>query len=168
VRQIRIGASIAAAALCVVVLASVGGCSSAQAGGRTLTSAKAETISVEKQIAKFVPSTQVSNTQLTKNSKVIFSCTGHENQSYWPGSMTLNLKSGVNSDTVLQNVADNWTSRTGWSVFKVTGSDGNPSLDIKSSSGSSFTVEFAQGPVFTVNALSACFDNSGLSGRSNY
>jgi hypothetical protein len=164
----RIVAVLAAAATTVVLATTLVGCSSAAGSSLTLPTAKQQTISIEKQIVAYVPADQVTGTQITDKSKVIFPCIGKSGQSYWPGSTTLKLKNGVDTDSVLTAIAAHWTNKSGWSAYTSTGSDGNKTLAIKSSKGYNFTVEFDQGPVFSINALSGCFSNSGLSGKSSY
>jgi hypothetical protein len=80
----------------------------------------------------------------------------------------VNLKTGVDSDGVMTAIASNWTNKSGWTVFQSTGADGSKSLNIKSDKGASFKVAIVDGPQLTITALSQCFANSGLSGRSSY
>jgi hypothetical protein len=168
VHHTRIVAALAATATTVVLSATLVGCSSAAGSELTLPTAKQQTIAVEKQIVAYVPADQVTGTDITDKSRVIFPCIGKSGQSYWPGSTTLKLKNDVDTDAVLTAIAAHWTNKSGWSAYTNTGSDGNKSLAIKSDSGYSFTVEFDQGPVFSINALSGCFASAGLSGKSNY
>lgn len=164
----RIVVGVVAAAVTIAVLATVSGCASGPATTVTLKSAKQTTLELESQIAGYVPDAQVASTQQTKTSKVIFPCVGHSDQSYWPGTETLNLKAGVDADAILSAIAANWTNKDGWSVFKRTGNDGKPTLDMKSGEGYSFTVAFVDGPQLTINSLSACFPTSSVSGQSTY
>jgi hypothetical protein len=152
----------------VVLVASLSGCASGAGSALSVGSAKQQTISTEQEIAAFVPTADVLSTDVTKTSRVIFACLGKKNESYWPGSLTMSLKPGVDSDSILTAIGSHWTNKSGWTVFKINAADGNPSLDIKSDSGYSFTVEFDQGPALTINALSACFSNTGLAGQSSY
>jgi hypothetical protein len=168
VHRTRTAVALTAAAASIVLIGVVSGCASASAQGATLASAKQQTIQLENKIASFVPHDFVKSTSVTQTSKVIFPCLGHDGESYWPGSLTLGLKTGVDNDDVLTAIAANWTNKSGWSVFKTTGADGNASLSIKSDKGQSFTVQFVDGPVFTISALSSCFSSSGLTGKSSY
>jgi len=168
VHRTRTAVALTAAATSILVIGIVSGCASASAQGTTLASAKQQTIQLENTIASFVPHDLVKSTAVTQNSKVIFPCLGHEGESYWPGTLTLGLKDGVDDDAVLTAIAANWTNKSGWSVFKSTATDGNASLSIKSDKGQSFTVQFVDGPVFSISALSSCFSSSGLSGKSSY
>jgi hypothetical protein len=168
VQYTRIAATTVAAMTSVVIVASLAGCASGAGSSLSVGTAKQQTISIEQEIAGFVPAKEAISTNVTKTSRVIFPCLGKKNESYWPGSLTMSLKPGVDSDSILTAIGSHWTNKSGWSVYKVNAADGNPSLDIKSDSGYSFTVEFDQGPALTVNALSACFDNSGLAGKSSY
>jgi len=154
--------------LSAALVATLGACASGTTNALTLSTAKSRTLAIEKQIAAFVPADIVSNSQVTTTSKVIFACTGHDDESYWPGTVNLSLTKGAKTESILSAIAAKWNSKSGWSVFKVTGNDGNPSLDMKSPDGSSFTVEFADGPSFSINSLSACFPNAGLAGKSRY
>jgi len=168
VQYTRIAATTVAAVSSIVLVASLSGCASSAGSTLSVGSAKQQTIAVEQEIAAFVPTKEVISSNVTKTSRVIFPCLGKKDQSYWPGSLTMSLKPGVDSDSILTAMGSHWTNKSGWSVYKVNAADGNPSLDIKSDSGYSFTVEFDQGPALTVNALSACFSDTGLAGKSSY
>lgn len=164
----RTAVGIAALVISGALVATLSACSSGSTNTQTLSAAKKQTLQLERKIAAYVPSAIVSDTKQTTTSKVIFACPGHSNESYWPGSLTMSLKKQADSDSVLSAIAANWTNQTGWKVFKVLGDDGNASLDLKSDKGYSFTVQFSDGPSFTINSLSACFASSGLSGKSSY
>jgi hypothetical protein len=168
VQHTRIATGIAALVVSGALILALGACSSGSGNKHTLASSKKQTIALESSIAAYVPAELVSNSQQTKTSKVIFACPGHSNESYWPGSLTLSLTKATDTDSVLSAIAANWTNKTGWSVFKVTGDDGNPTLDLKSTDGYSFTVGFAGTQSFTINALSACFPSTGLAGKASY
>jgi hypothetical protein len=168
VQYTRIAATTVAAISSIVLVATLSGCASGAGSTVSVGSAKAQTIAYEQEIAAFVPAQYVVSTNVTKTSRVIFPCLGKKDESYWPGSLTMSLKAGVDSDSILTAIGSHWTNKSGWSVFKVTGADGNPSLDIKSASGYSLTVEFDQGPALTINSLSACFSNAGLAGKTSY
>lgn len=130
--------------------------------------AKTTTLSLEKDIASYVPSVSVTDTQQTTTSKVIFPCLGHTDESYWPGTLTLALKKGVDNDAVLGAIMTAYLDKPGWDIVKKEGDDGDDSLQMKSKDGYSFVVGFSGGPQFTITALSACFPNAGLSGKSSY
>jgi hypothetical protein len=168
VQYTRIAATTIAAISSIVLVATLSGCASGAGSTVSVGSAKQQTIAYEQEIAAFVPAQSVVSTNVTKTSRVIFPCLGKKDESYWPGSLTMSLKAGVDSDSILTAIGSHWTNKSGWSVFKVTGADGNPSLDIKSASGYSLTVEFDQGPALTINSLSACFSNTGLAGKTSY
>jgi hypothetical protein len=168
VQYTRIAATTVAAISSIVLVASLSGCASSAGSTLSVSSAKQQTISTEKEIAAFVPTKYVISSNVTKTSRVLFPCLGKKEESYWPGSLTMSLKPGVDSDSVLTAIGSHWTNKSGWSVYKVNAADGNPSLDIKSNSGYSFTVEFDQGPALTINALSACFSDVGLAGKASY
>jgi hypothetical protein len=157
-----------ALAASIVVLACVSGCSSAHGGSQGLADAKSATLKLETQIASFVPDAMVTRTHQTTTSKVLYPCLGHSGQSYWPGTETVSLKQGVDTDSVLAAIASNWTNKSGWTAFKSTGADGSASLSIKSTKGQSFTVEFVDGPQLSIQALSTCFPSDGLAGKSSY
>jgi hypothetical protein len=78
------------------------------------------------------------------------------------------VKSGADTSGVLDSIGAYWTNKSGWSVSNSTSPDGTPTMSIVSDSGYNFTAEIAQGPVFTVTALSACFPSAGLTGKSSY
>jgi len=168
VQYTRIVATTVAAVSSIVLLASLSGCASSAGSTLSVASAKQQTISIEQEIAAFVPTKEVISSNVTKTSRVIFPCLGKKDESYWPGSLTMSLKPGLDSDSILTAIGSHWTNKSGWSVYKVNAADGNPTLDIKSDSGYSFTVEFDQGPALTVNALSACFSDTGLAGKASY
>jgi hypothetical protein len=168
VRHTKGAASIAALIGSGILIAMLSACSSGAGNSQTLDGVKSQTLSLEREIAAYVPARLIAERQQTTTSRVIFACPGHSDESYWPGSMNLSLKKPANSDAVLSAIAANWTNQDGWEVFKVTDDDGNPSLDLKSPKGYSFTVAFSDGPSFTINSLSACFPSSGMSGRSSY
>jgi hypothetical protein len=159
-----------AVAASIIVLASISACSSSSStgGSHGLATAKSATLKLETQIASFVPDAMVTRTHQTTTSKVIYPCLGHSGQSYWPGTETVSLKQGVDTDAVLAAIASNWTNKSGWTAFKSTGADGSASLSIKSTKGQSFTVEFVDGPQLSISALSTCFPSEGLAGKSSY
>jgi hypothetical protein len=157
-----------ALAASIVVLACVSGCSSSSGGSQGLADAKSATLKLETQIASFVPDAMVTRTHQTTTSKVLYPCLGHSGQSYWPGTETVSLKQGVDTDSVLAAIASNWTNKSGWTAFKSTGADGSASLSIKSTKGQSFTVEFVDGPQLSIQALSTCFPSDALAGKSSY
>jgi hypothetical protein len=170
VQYTRIAAAAVAALCSVVLVATLSGCATESAGSSALAVSKAKqrTIALEKSIAAYVPKSKVLSTNITKTSKVIFPCLGKNGKSYWPGSGTLRLKSGVNTDAVLTALSSKWNDKAGWSAYVNTTAAGNKSLSLKTSDGYSFTAEFDQGPVFSISALSACFASSGLTGKSSY
>jgi hypothetical protein len=130
--------------------------------------AKATTLSIETKMASFIPKASITSVNQPKQSKVIFPCLHKQNESYWPSTMTVSVKSGLDTSKILDAIGYYWTSKKGWSVSNSTAPDGTPAMSIVSSSGYNFTAEFAQGPVFTVTALSECFPSAGLSGKSSY
>lgn len=158
-----------AAVSCVALVAALSGCATAGSGSSlSVTSAKQRTIALEKSIAAAVPASKVLSSQISSSSRVIFPCLGKTGESYWPGSGTLKLASGVDTDEVLQALSTKWNAKSGWSAYVITSATGGKSLALKTNDGYSFTVEFDQGPVFTINGLSACFSNAGLAGKSSY
>lgn len=163
-------AAIAAATVCsAALLVALSGCAGAGAGATlSVTSAKQRTIQLEKSIASAIPRDKVLSSDITTSSRVIFPCLGESGQSYWPGSATLKLANGVNTDSVLQALSTTWNKKAGWSAYVSTNASGTSSLALKTSDGYSFSVEFDQGPVFSITAVSACFSNAGLAGRSSY
>jgi hypothetical protein len=160
----------AAATVAVGLLAvSLSGCaSSGKSPKAAVDLAKQTTLTVESQIAAFVPADQVVSTHQTLTSKVIFPCLGKSGQSYWPGSTVVNLKPGVNTDAVMSAIAAHWTNDDGWTVFQSKDASGNPTLIIKSSIDASFTVSFVQGPQLSIVALSSCFPSAGLANLKTY
>ncbi|HEY4266597.1 MAG TPA: hypothetical protein VGM94_00255 [Galbitalea sp.] len=164
-RTRSLGVAVAAS---IIVLASVSGCASAAGGSHGLATAKSATLKLESEIASFVPEAMVTRTHQTTTSKVLYPCLGHSGQSYWPGTETVGLKQGVDTDAVLAAIASNWTNKSGWTAFKSTGADGSASLNIKSTKGQSFTVAFVDGPQLSISALSTCFPSDGLAGQSSY
>jgi hypothetical protein len=159
-------AAIAAVGLLAV---SLSGCaSSGKSPTAAVDLAKQTTLTVESQIAAFVPADQVLSTHQTLTSKVIFPCLGKSGQSYWPGSTVVNLKPGVNTDAVMSAIAAHWTNDDGWTVFQSKDASGNPTLIIKSSIDASFTVSFVQGPQLSIVALSSCFPSAGLADLKTY
>ncbi len=168
-RYTRLAAAVVAVAATVVLVGALGGCAAAGAGSSlSVTSAKQRTVELEKTIAAAVPKDKVLSTNITSTSRVIFPCLGKTGESYWPGSATLQLANGVDSDAVLQALSTAWNNKTGWSAYVTTSASGTKSLSLKTSDGYSFTAEFDQGPVFSITALSACFSNAGLAGKSSY
>jgi hypothetical protein len=167
VHRTRIVAACLATALSVVVVATLSGCSGSSTS-MTLPIAKRDTLTLETQIAAFVPVEYVSRTQQTTTSKVIFPCLGHDNESYWPGTTSLTLRDGIDTAAVLKGIETKWGGKHGWKVSRTIDSDGSPSLTITSTDGPRFTAQFVQGPQFTISALSACFPMAGLGGMSTY
>lgn len=164
----RIVATAAAVASSLVLVAALGGCASGAGGStNTLAKAKATTLSIESKMASFIPTASVISMNQPKQSTVLFPCLHKNNESYWPSTMTVSVKSGLNTGDILDSIGSNWTGKSGWTVSN--GTDGDtPTMTLVSNSGYSFTAEFAQGPVFTVTSISACFPNAGLSGKSSY
>jgi len=158
-----------AIAATVALVATVAGCATAGDGtGSTLAKAKQTTLSVETKMASFIPKASIISVNQPKQSKVLFPCLHKENQSYWPSTMTVSVKSGVDQGAILDAIGAYWTNKSGWSVSNSAAPDGTPTMSVVSKSGYNFTAEFAQGPVFTVTALSECFPSAGLSGKSSY
>jgi hypothetical protein len=169
VRSTRFAAVAVVAAGSLALAVALGGCAAAGAGSSlSVTSAKQRTVELEKTISSSVPTDKVLSTNITTTSRVIFPCLGKTGESYWPGSATLKLANGVNTDAVLQALSTKWNNKSGWSAYVTTSASGTKSLALKTSDGYSFTVEFDQGPVFSITALSACFSNAGLAGKSSY
>jgi len=169
VQNTRISAACAAAATALVIAASLSGCAtSAGAAADALAAAKKQTLSTETQIASFLPKKSIISVNQPTQSRVIFPCLNKQNESYWPSTMTISLKPGLDTTNILDSIGAHWTNKSGWTVSNSTAADGTPTMDITSSSGYNYTAEFAAGPVFTVTAGSACFSNSGLAGKSSY
>ncbi len=166
----RIAAVTGVAATSLVLVATLAGCAGAGGAGSAVTveSAKQKTIAYEKQIAAYLPAADVTSTQITKTSKVIFPCLNESGKSYWPGTTTLQIASNVDTSDLLDSIAAKWNAKSGHSAYVNTSANGNRSLAMKSGDGYSFTVEFDQGPVFSITALSACFSSAGLAGKSSY
>jgi hypothetical protein len=169
VQHNRFVTGVVAVAAAVLMTASLAGCTaSGPSPASRVATAKQTTLAVETQIASFLPASKIVSTHQTKTSKVIFPCLGESGKSYWPGSTVVNLKPGVNTDSVLSSIAAHWTNHDGWSVFQSKDSSGNPTLIIKSSADASFTVSFIQGPQLSIVALSSCFASDGLTGLASY
>jgi hypothetical protein len=169
VQYTRIAAASIAALCSVVLIATLSGCATGgPSPAQTVANVKQRTIALEKTIAAYVPKSKVVSSTTTKTSKVIFPCLGKSGQSYWPGSTTVRLKSGVDTNAVLTALSTKWNDKAGWSAFVNTAASGTKSLALKTSDGYSFNVEFDQGPVFAISALSACFNSAGLAGKSSY
>jgi ABC-type phosphate/phosphonate transport system substrate-binding protein len=165
----RIAAIGFAAAASLVVVATLSGCSSSAGGStNTLANAKATTLATETKMESFIPRSSIISVIQPKQSKVIFPCLQKQNESYWPSTMTVSLKPGLNTGNLLDAIGDYWTNKTGWSVSNSTAPDGTPTMSIVSNSGYNYTAEFAQGPVFTVTAISECFPSAGMAGKSSY
>jgi hypothetical protein len=116
VQYTRIAATTVAAISSIVLVASLSGCASGAGSTLSVASAKQQTISTENEIAAFVPSKYVTSSNVTKTSRVIFPCLGKKEESYWPGSLTMSLKPGVDSDSILTAIGSHWTNKSGWSV----------------------------------------------------
>jgi hypothetical protein len=165
----RFAVGVVAVATASVLAGLLSGCSgSAQSPKAAVDLAKQTTLTIESQIASFVPANQVVSTHQTLTSKVIFPCLGKSGQSYWPGSTVVNMKSGVNTDSVMSAIAAHWTNDDGWTVFQTKDPSGNPTLIIKSNIDASYTVSFVQGPQLSIVALSSCFPSAGLSGVTSF
>jgi hypothetical protein len=169
VNSTRIVATATAVAGALVLVVSLGGCASAGSGtANTLAKAKATTLSIETKMMSFLPQSSIISVNQPKQSKVLFPCLHEQNQSYWPSTMTVSVKPGLNTGNILDSIGSYWTNKSGWTVSNSTAADGTPTMSVVSNSGYNFTAEFAQGPVFTVTAISACFPSAGLSGKSSY
>jgi len=172
VHATRFAAVSVAVAASLVVAASLSGCASttgAGAGaGTTLAKAKATTLSIESRMLTFIPKSSIVSVDQPKKSTVLFPCLKKQNQSYWPSTMTVSLKPGSDTSNILDTLGSYWTNKDGWTVSASTAADGTPTMDVVSDSGYNFTAEIAQGPVFTVTSLSACFPSAGLAGKSSY
>ena len=165
----RIAGTAVAVLSSLVLVAALGGCASSAGGStNTLAKAKATTLSIESKMASFIPKSAVLSMNQPKQSKVIFPCLHKQNESYWPSTMTVSVKSGLDTGNILDSIGSYWTNKSGWTVSNSTAADGTPTMSVVSNTGYNFTAEFAQGPVFTVTALSACFPSAGLSGKSSY
>jgi hypothetical protein len=169
VQTTRIAAAGFAVAASIALAATLSGCSSSAGGSTdTLANAKATTLSIESKLVTFIPKSSIISINQPKQSKVIFPCLHTTNESYWPSTMTVSLKPGLNASNLLDAMGNYYTNKNGWSVSNGTAPDGTPTMTFVSKSGYNLTAEFAQGPVFTVTALSECFPSAGLSGKSSY
>jgi hypothetical protein len=169
VHTTRIAATSIAVVATLALATVLSGCSSSAGGStNTLANAKATTLSVETKMLSFIPKASIISVNQPKQSKVIFPCLHTQNESYWPSTMTVSLKPGLDTSSILNDMGDYWTNKSGWSVSNAKAPDGTPTMSFVSSSGYNLTAEFAQGPVFTVTALSKCFPSAGLSGKSSY
>ena len=165
----RIAGTAVAVLSSLVLVAALGGCASSAGGStNTLANAKATTLSVESKMASFIPKSSILSMNQPKQSKVLFPCLQKQNESYWPSTMTISVKSGLNTGDILDSIGSYWTNKSGWTVSNSTAADGTPTMSVVSNAGYNFTAEFAQGPVFTVTAISACFPSAGMSGKSSY
>jgi hypothetical protein len=165
----RIAAGVCALAAAGLLAVSLSGCTGNGTSAKDAVDlAKRTTLTIETQIAAFVPADKVLSTHQTLTSKVIFPCLGKSGESYWPGSTVVNLKPGVDTDAVMSAIAAKWTNDRGWTVFQSKDASGNPTLIIKSSINASYTVSFVQGPQLSIVALSSCFPTAGLEGLKSY
>jgi hypothetical protein len=169
VQYTRIAAGTMAAAISVVLVATLGGCSSP---GKSATSqldlAKQTTLTVESQIAAFAPADQVLSTHQTLVSKVIFPCLSKQGQSYWPGSTVVNLKPSADTAAILTAIGAKYATDNGWLIVDNKDASGTESLVLTSSAGAKYTVTIVQGPQLSITALSSCFPTAGLAGMKQY
>jgi hypothetical protein len=169
VLRIPIAATAFAVASSVLLVASLAGCATSASGAASsLDKAKSTTLSIETKMASFIPKSGIVTVNQPKQSKVLFPCLHENNESYWPSTMTVSLKSGTDTSGILDAIGAYWTNKSGWSVSNSTAPDGTPTMSVVSDSGYNFTAEIAQGPVFSVTASSECFPNAGLAGKSSY
>jgi hypothetical protein len=154
-------------ATAVIVVATLSGCaSSAPAVG--LVAAKQSTIALEQSISEYVPNDKVIATHVTTKSAIIYPCLGHAGQSYWPGSLTVDIRPGVDQNAVLGAIADHWSNQKGWLVTRRSPQGQNEVVELRSNTNELFTVQFVGGPQLQVSAVSACFSNTGLAGKKSY
>ncbi len=152
------------AALAVVGLS---GCSPA-APALGLVSAKQSTIALERSISEYVPHDSIVATHVTTKSAVLYPCLGHPSESYWPGSLKVEVKPGVNEDAVLGAIADHWSKEKGWIVTRRSPQGLAETVELRSDTGELFTVKFEGGSELQIAAVSACFPSAGLAGKKSY
>ncbi|MDQ1546428.1 MAG: hypothetical protein QOH69_1332 [Actinomycetota bacterium] len=159
--------SCVAAAISTLIVIGLSGCaSSVPALG--LVSAKQSTIALETSISEYVPHDSVIATHVTTKSAVLYPCLGHPNEFYWPGSLRVEVKSGVDEDAVLGAIADHWSKEKGWIVTWRSPQGHAETVELRSDTGELFTVKFEGGSELQIAAVSACFPNAGLSGKKSY
>jgi hypothetical protein len=169
VQYTRIAAATVAAALSVVLVATLGGCSTpGKSATGQLAQAKHSTLTTETQIASFAPAKDVVSTHQTLTSKVIFPCLSKQGQSYWPGSTVVNLKPTANTGAIMTAITTKYATANGWLIVDHKDSSGTESLVLTSSAGAKYTVTIVQGPQLSITALSACFPNAGLTNLKSY
>lgn len=165
----RIAAGTLAAVTTVVLVATLSACSSpGKSATSQLATAKQTTLTVESQIAAFAPTKDVVSTHQTLTSKVIFPCLSKQNQSYWPGTTVVNLKSTANTDAIMSAIGAKYATAKGWLIVSAKDASGTPSLILTSSAGAKYTVTIVQGPQLSITALSSCFSSDGLAGQKSY
>jgi hypothetical protein len=169
VQYTRIAAVAVAAATSAMLVATLSGCSSpGKSAISQLDAAKHTTLTVESQIAAFVPANQVVSTHQTLSSKVIFTCLSKQGQSYWPGSTVVNLKPGADTGAIMSAIGAKYATANGWLIVDNHDASGNLSLVLTSNAGAKYTVTIVQGPQLSIIALSSCFPTAGLSGMKSY
>jgi hypothetical protein len=169
VQYTRIAAGTVAAITSVVLAATLSSCSSpGKSAASQLDLAKQTTLTIETQIAAFVPANAVVSTHQTLTSKVIFPCLSKQGQSYWPGSTTVNLKPGSDTGAIMNAITAHYATDSGWLIVTHTDASGNQSLILTSTAGAKYTITVVQGPQLSVTALSSCFPSAGLSGMKQY
>jgi hypothetical protein len=156
-----------AGALAVVSTLALTGCS-APTSGLGLVSAKQSTIALEQSISEYVPHDKVISSHATTKSAVLYPCIHHPGQSYWPGSLRVALKPGVDQDAVLGAIADHWSKQKSWVVTRRSTQGIGETVELRSNTGELFTVKFDGTSDLQIAAVSACFSNAGLAGKSSY
>jgi hypothetical protein len=152
--------------LVVALAATLIGCSATDPTV-ALVAAKQSTIALEKSMSEYVPLDDIISTRVTTKSAILFRCLGHANESYWPGTLTAQVKSGVDQNGVLGAIAAHWEGQKGWTVTREDPADSGEIVELRSNTHELFTVQFS-GPQLQIAAVSACFPSAGLSGRSSY
>jgi hypothetical protein len=169
VQYTRIAAVGVAAATSALLVVTLSGCSSpGKSAISQLDAAKHATLTVESQIAAFVPAKQAISTHQTLTSKVIFPCLIKQGQSYWPGTTVVNLKPNANTGAIMTAITTKYATANGWLIVENHDASGNLSLVLTSKAGAKYTVTIVQGPQLSISALSSCFPTAGLSGMKSY
>jgi hypothetical protein len=154
------------APIAFALAATLAGCS-APDPSLGLVAAKQSTIALEKSMSEYVPIGDIISTRVTTRSAILYRCLGHANESYWPGTLTMQVKSGVDQNGVLGAIAAHWEVQKGWTVTRQDPATGGEVVELRSNTHELLTVQFS-GPQFQITSVSACFPNAGLAGRSSY
>lgn len=149
----------------LVLAALLSGCGGGSPGGETvnkvdtspsLEDAKQTAMSVERDLAAFVPAQNVVSTD-QKQTGVLLSCEG-ERAFQWTGDTKVMTQGTVDFGSIVDDIVNAFTSRDGYDARRTTTDDGQPRAHIIGEYGATYLVEpSVDNTAINILSFSPCF-----------